>query len=268
VTPIVNPNYRNGTFNYDSIGVAREDYQLPEEKIQINFQFNLEIEQQVINGGDTARFTYQLSNASNSTSVVFQQFMGPTVDLVKQENTISFVAPNVSQAEYVALAFIVKDGEQTVRKQVGVRINPNQVAPSLSILQKTQNITKGSTVTFNIEAIDINKDFIGMSVTSEDLPANSLGKPPTMGEFKVQIPSDYSGTSATLVFTAQDSQQKVEQAITFNVLAAPSNVVESKTPAGGGSINFSLSFFVLVIFLLRVRLRYSTSKEHAKDLYS
>ena len=276
VTPKLNPNYRNGAFDYESIGVAREDYKLPEEKIQINFQFNLDIEQQIIKGGDTAKFTYQLSNASNSTSVVYQQFMGPTVDLVKQENTISFVAPNVSQAQYVALAFIVKDGEQTVRKQVGVRINPKQVAPSLLISRITQNITKGSTVTFNIEAIDTNKDFIRMSVTSEDLPANSMNLPPTMGEFKVQIPFDYSGTSVTLVFTADDLQQRIQQVITFDVLAASTNISEPKTPSGGGgSIHSTLSIFVVCLFLLRRRfryaicdMRYSTLKNHDLHLPS
>ncbi|WP_166423612.1 sulfatase [Paraglaciecola sp. 20A4] len=254
VTPIVNANYRDGAFNYDTIGVEKENYRLPEQKIPSDIQFQIKTDQQVIDGGDTARFTYILSHHSNTASVLYKQFMGPTVTLTADENSISFVAPEVTQEEYVGLAFIVRDQGQTIRKQVGVRINPTQVAPSLTVSQVTQNITKGSTASFNIEAIDLNKDFIHMSVSSDNLLANSLSLPPTVGEFKVSIPTDYSDTSVTLMFTADDRHHQASQTVTFNVAPKPSAVNNETTSKSAGSVHFVMLFSVLFIILLRRRI--------------
>jgi arylsulfatase A-like enzyme len=256
ITPRINPNYRKGTFDYDQIGIAREAFQLPEEKIQIDFQFQVNIEMQIIDGGGMANLSYQLLNTSNLASVTYKQFMGPAVELIKNGNHISFVAPHVSQSEYVAVAFIAKDGEQTIRKQVGVLINPTQVAPSLSVSKISQTVSKGGTVNFSIEAIDANKDFINMSVISDDFTTNSLNTPPSMGEFIINIPSDFSGDSATLVFIAEDAQHSVRKSITFNVSASAPQTTQAaiQTDLGdsensGGSINFILlTFFALNIF--------------------
>ena len=258
ITPRINPNYRIGTFDYDQIGIAREAFQLPEEKMQIDFQFQVDIEMQIIDGGSTANLSYQLVNASNIASVTYKQFMGPAVELVKNGNHISFVAPHVSQSQYVAVAFIAKDGEQTIRKQVGVRINPTQVAPSLSISKISQTVNKGGTVNFSIKAIDTNKDFINMSVISDDFTTNSLNVPPSIGEYIVNIPSDFSGNSATLVFIAEDAQHSVRKSITFDISAS---VIQTNQPViqtnSGGSINFILLSLFALNILLRVKINMS-----------
>jgi arylsulfatase A-like enzyme len=252
VVPSVNPNYRAGAFNYESMGTAKEQYLLAEEKIQVNFKFELITDKQVVDTGETVSLTYQLTNASNSGSVTYQQFMGPRVTVAKNGNTLSFVVPEVTQAEYIALAFIVKDGEQTLRKQFAVRINPTQVAPSLAISQITQQITKGSTVNFIITATDANKDYIRLGITSEDLPANSLSEPPTVGNYAVQIPSDYAASSVTLVFSANDPYQTTQQSITLNISPSQANTGGNSAPSGGGgSISFTISLFAAWIFLLR-----------------
>jgi arylsulfatase A-like enzyme len=248
VSPAINPNYLNNTFNYNKIGIASEDFQLPEEKMQIDFQFQVDIPKQVIDSGSTAKITYQLTNATNRVSVRYEQFMGPSIELTENANNISFIAPNVSQSQYVALAFIVSDGQQTIRKQVGVRINPIQVAPSLSVSQISKNVTKGSIAEFLIEATDGNKDFINMSVTSDDLTANSLSLPPTIGTFMVHIPIDFSGESITLFFTAEDLQHSVQQSITFNVSAA---IVPEIETTSGGSINALWLMFVGLVIVFR-----------------
>jgi arylsulfatase A-like enzyme len=250
VSPAINPNYLNNTFNYNKIGVASENFQLPEEKMQIDFQFQVDIPEQIIDGGSTAKITYQLTNATNRVSVRYEQFMGPSIELIENDNSISFIAPNVSQSQYVALAFIVSDGQQTIRKQVGVRINPTQVAPSLSVSQISKNVTKGSIAEFLIEATDGNKDFINMSVTSDDLTANSLSLPPTIGKFMVNIPIDFSGDSITLFFTAEDLQHSVQQTITFNVSGAIVPEIESTS---GGSINALWLMFVGLFIVFRQR---------------
>ena len=252
VAPIINPNYREGAFNYAQIGIPAENFQLPEEKIQIDFQFEAQAEQQIIDGGSTAVITYQLTNANNQTSVSYEQFMGPSVTLEENDDQISFVAPMVSKAEYVAIAFIVKDGEQTIRKQVGVRISPTQVPPTLVVSQRSQNVSRGSTATFTIEATDANKDILKMSVSSDDFPANLLANPPTVGEFTVDIPSDFSGNSITLVFSAEDSQQSVQQTITFNVVAAQANPPEA-SKSSGGSVNIALLLIIALSLVVRIR---------------
>ncbi|MGK0411754.1 MAG: hypothetical protein ACJASB_003967 [Shewanella psychromarinicola] len=249
VSPAINPNYLN-TFNYNKIGIASENFQLPEEKMQIDFQFQVDIPEQIIDGGSTAKITYQLTNATNRVSVRYEQFMGPSIELIENDNSISFIAPNVSQSQYVALAFIVSDGQQTIRKQVGVRINPTQVAPSLSVWQISKNVTKGSIAEFLIEATDGNKDFINMSVTSDDLTANSLSLPPAIGTFMVNIPIDLSGDSITLFFTAEDLQHSVQQTITFNVSGAIVPEIESTS---GGSINALWLMFVGLFIVFRPR---------------
>ncbi|ABG41236.1 sulfatase [Paraglaciecola sp. T6c] len=255
VIPIVNTGYRDGTFNYNTIGVEKESYQLPEEKIYSDIHFQIKTDQHVIDGGDTAKFVYQLSHHSNNASVAYKQFMGPAVTLAADGNSISFVAPEVTQAEYVGLAFIVKDQDKTIRKQIGVRINPTQVAPSLTISQVTQSIEKGSTASFNIEAIDLNKDFIHMSVSSDNLLSNSLGQPPTVGEFQVNIPPDYSDTSITLLFTADDLHQQVSQAITLNVSPVKSSTDNVQaTSSAAGSVHYVMLFSILFIILLRRHL--------------
>jgi arylsulfatase A-like enzyme len=254
VVPVINPNYRTGTFNYDSIGVAKAPYLLPEEKIQINFQFELVTEKQIIDAGETAKITYKLSNATNSVSISYQQFMGPSVQILENANSISFIAPKVYKAEYIALAFIVRDGEQTIRKQVGVRINPAQIAPSLVISSLTKQVSKGSTVDLQIEAADKNKDYINISVTSDDLAANSLAIPPTIGIYKVQIPVDFAGTSVTLKFIAKDAQYTTEQTITFAVTAPPILTTpdnDKTTSTSGGSSGLYMPFFLLFIFMNR-----------------
>jgi arylsulfatase A-like enzyme len=250
MSPAINPNYLNNTFNYNKIGVASENFQLPEEKMLIDFQFQVDIPEQIIDSGSTAKITYQLTNATNRVSVRYEQFMGPSIELVKDANSISFIAPIVSESQYVALAFIVSDGEQTIRKQVGVRINPTQVAPSLSVSQISKNVTKGSIAEFLIEATDGNKDFINMSVTSDDLTANSLSLPPTIGTFMVNIPIDFSGDSITLFFTAEDLQHSVQQTITFNVSGAIVPEIESTS---GGSINALWLMFVGLFIVFRQR---------------
>jgi arylsulfatase A-like enzyme len=250
MSPAINPNYLNNTFNYNKIGVASENFQLPEEKMLIDFQFQVDIPEQIIDSGSTAKITYQLTNATNRVSVRYEQFMGPSIELVKDANSISFIAPIVSESQYVALAFIVSDGEQTIRKQVGVRINPTQVAPSLSVSQISKNVTKGSIAEFLIEATDGNKDFINMSVTSDDLTANSLSLPPTIGKFMVNIPIDFSGDSITLFFTAEDLQHSVQQTITFNVSGAIVPEIESTS---GGSINALWLMFVGLFIVFRQR---------------
>jgi arylsulfatase A-like enzyme len=248
VSPAINPNYLNNTFNYNTMGIASEEFQLPEEKMQIDFQFQVDIPEQIINSGSTAKITYQLTNATNRVSVRYEQFMGPSIELTENANNISFIAPNVSQSQYVALAFIVSDGQQTIRKQVGVRINPTQVAPSLSVSQISKNVTKGSIAEFLIEATDGNKDFINMGVTSDDLTANSLSLPPTIGTFMVHIPIDFSGESITLFFTAEDLQHSVQQSITFNVSAA---IVPEIETTSGGSINALWLMFVGLVIVFR-----------------
>jgi hypothetical protein len=230
------------------MGIASEEFQLPEEKMQIDFQFQVDIPEQIINSGSTAKITYQLTNATNRVSVRYEQFMGPSIELTENANNISFIAPNVSQSQYVALAFIVSDGQQTIRKQVGVRINPTQVAPSLSVSQISKNVTKGSIAEFLIEATDGNKDFINMGVTSDDLTANSLSLPPTIGTFMVHIPIDFSGESITLFFTAEDLQHSVQQSITFNVSAA---IVPEIETTSGGSINALWLMFVGLVIVFR-----------------
>jgi arylsulfatase A-like enzyme len=250
LTPKVNPDYRLGTFNYEQIGVARDEFQLPEEKMQIDFQFELEIENQVINSGSEVKIAYQLSNASNQTSVRYEQFMGPAVELFKVDNTIMFVAPNVKQTQYVALSFIVSDGKQTIRKQAGVRIKPIQVAPELLVSKITSRAVKGSSVKLMVEAFDANKDFIHMSVKSEDLPANSLTSPPSVGEYIVYIPIDMSGDLVTLIFTADDSKASVQQTISFNVLSPETALPKSESKSAGSITLFHILF---IAFILRIR---------------
>jgi arylsulfatase A-like enzyme len=248
VSPAINPNYLDNTFNYNTMGIASEDFQLPEEKMQIDFQFQVDIPEQIINSGSTANISYQLSNATNRVSVRYEQFMGPSIELIENANSISFIAPNVSHSQYIALAFIVTDGEQTIRKQVGVRINPTQVAPSLSVSQVNKNVTKGSIAEFLIEATDNNKDFINMNVTSDDLAANSLSRPPTVGTFAVHIPIDFAGDSITLFFTAEDLQHSVQQIITFNVSAAIEPEIETTS---GGVLNALWLIFVGLVIVFR-----------------
>ena len=259
VAPAINPNYLDGTFNYNTIGIAGENFQLPEEKMQIDFQFQIDIKEQTINSGTEAQITYQLTNATNLAAVRYEQFMGPAVTLVKDANRISFIAPTVSQEQYIALAFIVTDGPQTIRKQIGVRINPTRIAPNLLVSKISQNITKGSAAKFDIKATDANKDFINMSVTSEALSPNLLNVPPTVGEFIVNIPIDFSDDSITLLFTAEDSQHSAQQTITFNVLEVTEDPPGVKTTSGGSLSVLWLLFIGLGVFF---RARSYASRLH------
>ncbi|MFT5940577.1 MAG: arylsulfatase A-like enzyme [Paraglaciecola sp.] len=235
VVPKVNPNYRAGSFSYDSLGVPRDTYRLPEDNLQGNLQIKLNSDISIADANDEVNISYELINASNAANVQFQQFMGSTVALVQSKNTISFVAPSVSQEEYVSFAFILNDGNRTVRKQIGVLVKPSPKAPSLSVTQISQQVIKGSTVTFDINAVDGNKDFIMMSIKSDDLAVTTLEKPPTDGLYNLSIPYDYSHSSASIVFTADDGQLQTSQSVTFDVSSAPLIIEEDNTNSGGGS---------------------------------
>jgi hypothetical protein len=118
--------------------------------------------------------------------------MGPTVELQKQGNTISFISPEVFTVEYVSFEFIVQDENSTIRIQIGLQLNPSEVVLNLLVTQNTHKVTKGGIATFSIEANDANKDFI--SIQSDNLDVASLSKPLTVGSFEVNIPADFSGT--------------------------------------------------------------------------
>lgn len=249
VTPKVNPNYRTGTFNYDQMGLAREEFQLPEEKMQIDFQFQLDIEQQIVEAGSTAKITYQLTDSSNQASVRYKQFMGTPVEIIETGNSITFVAPSVSQPEYIAFAYIARDGKQTIRQQAGIRITPVPVAPVLSVALKSLKVAKGSNASFMIEAFDANKDFLRMTVTSDDLPAILLTAPPSVGEYLVNIPANFSGDSVTLVFSTGDSQTSVQQTITFDVLPPQPD----KQERSGGSTDTLWLFLLTLSIIFRTK---------------
>jgi arylsulfatase A-like enzyme len=251
VVPTVNPNYRQGAFDYGSIGVPTEAFSLPEENTQGNLQFRVNTDYKIANVGQSVNITFELSNESNATRVEYRQFMGPTVELQQNANTVSFVTPEVFTTEYVSFAFIVKDENRTIRKQIAVQIVPSPVAPNLLVTKTSQTVTKGGVASFSIEASDANKDFIRMSVQSDDLTVASLSEPPTMGSYNVNIPADFSGASITLVFFADDGQHKIEQSITFDVSESiPTQPVNNKSSSGGGVVGLGL---VLLIALTIVR---------------
>jgi arylsulfatase A-like enzyme len=260
VSPVINPNYREGAFNYETIGITKnQNFLLPEEKIQVDFEFTIENSQQVINSGETAQLSYALRNASSQTSVNYRQFMGPSVSLIENDRLITFVAPQVFKPEYVALAFIANDGEQVIRKQVSVLIQPIQVAPTLSITQINQNVIKGSSVSFIIEAFDANKDFIQMSVTSNDLPDDELAVPPAQGEFTINIPINYSSSSVTVLFSAEDAQSGVQQSVTLPLSEAPEIPSEATVrPQSGGSMG--------CLWLLFIAFHLFASRQHRNSI--
>ena len=178
--------------------------------------------------------------------------MGPTVELQQNNNTISFVTPEVFTKQYISFAFIVEDEHRTIRKQVAVQLTPSSSAPSLSITQNFLEVTKGESATFNIEAIDAidaNKDFINMSVQSDNLTSTLLSVPPTTGRYILNIPSDYVGSSMTLLFSANDGQLKTDQTIMFGISEPlPIQQVDNKSASGGGIVG--LSFLILIALTL------------------
>lgn len=251
--PIANPSYRSGAFKYELMGVPSDTYLLPEEKVNLDFGFKIRTDHQIVSTGETVKITYELENATNSVSVNYRQFMGPSVNFEKNGNEIIFVVPEVPQAEYIGLAFIANDGGQTIRQQISVRVNPTQIAPQLSITQVNQKVTKGGVAVFNISASDANKDFIRMDVHSEDLPANSLKQPPTEGEYQIDIPSDYPSSAVTIFFSAEDIQHKTEKTITISISAIENNAPTK--PGGGGGFSRFMPFFIILILLIRLRKR-------------
>jgi arylsulfatase A-like enzyme len=255
VVPIINPNYRQGTFNYKSIGLPRESFVLPEERTQENLGFSVNTDRKIVKVGESVNITFELANESNATIVKYRQFMGPNVDLKQNGNIISFVAPEVFTAEYLSFAFIVQDESRIIRRQIAVQIEPSAVAPNLLITLSSQNVTKGGIATFNIEASDANKDFISMSVQSDNLATRLLSKPPTIGSYNVNIPADFSGSSITLVFSADDGYQKIDQSITFNVSESmPIQQDNNTTTSGGGTVGL-ISLVLIALCIIRRKVK-------------
>ena len=255
VVPQINPNYQYGTFDYETLGVPQETFFLPEEKTQENLRFRVNADHKIAKAGENVNITFELYNESNATKVNYRQFMGPTVELQQNNNTISFVTPEVFTKQYISFAFIVEDEHRTIRKQVAVQLTPSSSAPSLSITQNFLEVTKGESATFNIEAIDAidaidaNKDFINMSVQSDNLTSTLLSVPPTTGRYILNIPSDYVGSSMTLLFSANDGQLKTDQTIMFGISEPlPIQQVDNKSASGGGIVG--LSFLILIALTL------------------
>jgi hypothetical protein len=252
IVPKVNPNYRQGAFDYGSIGVPIEVYSLPEENTQGNLQFRVNTDYKIANVSQSITITFELSNQSNATTVKYRQFMGPTVELQQTGNTLSFVTPEVFTTEYVSFAFIVKDENRTIRRQIAVQIVPSPVAPNLLVTKTSDTVKKGGVASFNIEASDANKDFIRMSVQSDNLNVASLSEPPTMGSYDVNIPANFSGAEITLVFFADDGQQKADQSITFDVSESiPPQQISNTSPSSGGAAGLGLLLLIALTIVRR-----------------
>lgn len=254
VVPKINPNYQEGTFNYDSLGIPNNIYLLPEENTQGNLQFRVNTDHKIANAGESVNITFELSNESNATTVKYQQFMGPLVELKQNGNTISFITPEVSTTIYVSFAFIVEDENRTIRRQIGVQITPSVVSPNLSVTLNTQRVTKGGIAAFYIEANDVNKDFLNMSVQSDHLTVSPLSEPPIMGNYNVNIPADFSGSSITLLFAADDGQQKTEQPITFDVFESVTIQPDDTSSGGGGAVGL-VPLLIIALSIIRRKTR-------------
>ncbi|WP_395343686.1 sulfatase [Ningiella sp. W23] len=261
ISPAANSRYREGAFNYGIIGKPQENYRLPQDKVE-GLSLVLSVSKQGLTAGETGSVNYQIVQEQVSpltNNFRFAQFMGPSVEIKDNGEALEFVAPQVTTPQFIGIAFIVENGTQKIEKQAGILLEPVPTAPTLRIQLASAFAAKGAVARFSINAIDNNKDYLDLSVSSEQISTDAIRLSTNLDEVEVSIPSDFSGTSLTLSADLSDGIFSISESITVDVLAqAP----DSPSEESGGSD----SLFWLLVCAVSVGLRaaFSDRKQSLK----
>ena len=251
--PLENPDYQQGTFSFYSIGKPADQYLLPEEQTSNNLSLDLSISSPLANAGDKLFASWDLLNGSASSSVSYRQFMGPDVTTEALNNGFSFTVPEVDTAQFISFAFIAKDHEKTVRKQLSVKVLPVNVAPTIGLLHTTITASKGSRLTINYTVNDVNKDKLYLRVQSDDLSIDeniSIAR----SVYYLDIPASFTQNQADINFTVSDGLTSNSSALRITLSEAQGGgstnnggIQESRT--GGGSIIMLIPILLIALGL-------------------
>ena len=246
--PQANTNYIDRRFNYSTLGKPVERYTLPEERSGKSFSLALGVSQPTAREGDVVEIFWNVSGDSANVTTNYDQFMGPDVRGSASTNSIEFVAPPVDTEQFVAFAFISRLGEQVIRKQIGVKILPTNVAPTLDV-QTTNTLRKGQTSTVSLAAYDANKDVLQLSVTSSVLGLENV-QSDSIETFSFEVPTSLSASQVDMTFSLSDGQETVIVKQSFDVAAAQTNTPpQSNSGSGGGSTAWLLPLSVFILLL-------------------
>lgn len=253
--PIVNPEYRQGSFNYEGIGKQIESYMLPEDLTRGDLVLILNSDKAVSYAGETVTVTYSVKGSEKDISIGYRQFMGDKVILNKKTNGFSFVVPEVYIEQYVSFAFVARvNNEQFARKQIGILIKPIEIAPIVSLAQLDAPIDEATlkSVHFNIDVKDLNKDIIKIELISDDLSDESLQYLPVRGKNSINLPDDYDKQFVDLTVSVDDGTAKVEQSITLNVQQrVRSEDADRISESSSGSLGLVSLFLLCLVSAVR-----------------
>lgn len=255
--PIVNPGYREGAFNYDSIGKQSENWLLPEDLTRGELRLNLNSDKAIASAGETINISYSAEGSDNDIAIGYRQFMGDEVIITKTANGFSFVAPRVHLEQYVSFAFVARANEQFARKQIGVLIQPLELPPSLTLrqLESPLGTASSKSINFNIDVKDVNKDIIKITLSSSDLPSDLLKFVPNRGDNSINLPDDFDKASVALAVSVDDGKAKVEQSIMLAVqLRSEFENTEATSQSSGGSFGLVTLFAFCLLSIYRSEL--------------
>ena len=264
--PLENPDYQQGAFNFNNIGKPADQYLLPEEKTSKNLSLDLAISSPQANAGDRLFVSWELLNGSSSSSVNYRQFMGPDVATETQDNGFSFTVPVVDTAQFISFAFIARDHEKTVRKQLSVKVLPVNVAPTIRLSNTTLTASKGSRLTINYTVNDVNKDKLYLKVQSDELSIDesvSIAQP----VYYLDIPASLTQNQVDINFTVSDGLASDSSAIRISFSdvqdgGSTNNGDTKESKTGGGS--FVMLLPILLIAVGFRNLPYLLLKHEAK----
>lgn len=255
--PLQNPDYRPGTFDASSTGKPADQFLLPEEQIASGFGLTLNTSHLFAYAGDSVLISWELINGSSTAKTSYKQFMGPAVTTTDTGNGITFTVPEVSTAQFISFAFVASDSDKTLRKQIGVRVLPVNLAPTIALEINAFTAHPGSTVNIHYAVNDSNKDNLTISAQSPALAiAESLDV--TQTAYDVTIPSTYTGSEATITFTVSDGQASQSEVATITVEHSSINSNNGNSLAANQSSGGGSAFGLISILFIALSLRSSS----------
>lgn len=247
VVPVANPRYVQGSFNYDTIGMAEGRFILDTDGPSIEDSFGLLRATPSItraNAGDTVTIELDINGQTTSNPVKVEQIMGTkVVDLVQSREGIQFKAPEVFIEEFIGFEFSTTEQNRLATERASVSVMPTQSAPTITVTPSPNSAVRGGQLSFAIDAIDANKDRMTVKMQSSVSGFENVASLPTKGQFSVSIPQQTQAQSLTFAFTVSDGNAETVARVTVDV-------VDTLPDSGGGKTTplvVLLLTFVLII---------------------
>lgn len=243
--PLPNANYIEGRFNYSRLGQPADHYRLPEQRIQKSFSLRVSTSQSSATAGDNVEISWEINGDVSGVATNFEQFMGPQVAYSAQENRLRFEVPPVTTEQFIAFAFISRLNDQVIREQVGIKVIPVNVAPTLEV-HPPGRLTKGQSGVVTFSAYDENKDVLQISVSSNALNLNDVAVG-NLDSYSFQVPSSFTGNQIDMTFKLSDGIEETMTTRSFDVADNSAVATPPATSTGGGSVSWLLPLSALLL---------------------